>query len=54
VGKFIEHRIFGRRVLPLIQKWLRAGIIRRAGPHGRKCIRSFHRNIVPNQRGRKS
>src|SRR6267142_1373093 len=26
VGKFIEHRIADRRILRLIQKWLRAGV----------------------------
>ena len=27
LGKFLEHRIVDRRVLRLIQKWLRAGVI---------------------------
>ena len=28
--KFLEHRIAGRRILPLIQKWLAAGVIETA------------------------
>jgi RNA-directed DNA polymerase len=27
VGKFVEHRVSDRRVVRLIQKWLRAGVL---------------------------
>ena len=50
--KFLEHRIADRRVLRLIQKWLRAGVVedgrgrramreRRKGRRFRRCFRTF-------------
>jgi RNA-directed DNA polymerase len=44
--RFVEHRIGDKRIVHLIQKWLKAGVMRKAG--GSRCrIRTPQGAVIP-------